>query len=132
LRLLGPARPAPAARGIAAPVAAATECRPARLKRSRISPSPLRSSPASHSPRQQTGTRLPRDAKSVPMAVDGQCFPPGSARSAAPSGIDRQLASTPDTPRGRLFQLRTGGRAKRLAADVDDAGRLQGCASQLR
>jgi hypothetical protein len=41
------------------------------------------------------------------MAVDGQCFLPGSARSAAPSGIDRQLPSTPDTPRGRSFQLRT-------------------------
>jgi hypothetical protein len=63
---------------------------------------------AAHSARQQTGTRLPRGAKSVPMAVDGQWFPSGSARSAAPSGIDRQLPPTPGTPRGRLFQLRTG------------------------
>ena len=58
--------------GKAASSAAATECLPTRLKRSRSSPSPLRSSPASHSPRQQTGTRLPRDAKSHLFRVNNQ------------------------------------------------------------
>jgi len=101
--------------GRAASSAAATECHPTRLKRSRSSPSPLRPSPACPSARHWTGTRLPRDAKSAPMAVDGQCFPPGSARSAAPSGIDCQLASIPDTPRGRLFQLRTGSEVSSVA-----------------
>jgi hypothetical protein len=127
LRGLGPARPAPAPRGFAAPVAAATECRPTRLKRSRSSPSPLRPSLAYPSARHWTGTRLPRDAKFVPMAVDGQCFPPGSARSAAPPGIDRQLPSTPDTPRGRLFRLRTRtGRGHRYGSGASGSASTTG------